>query len=394
MDWYTCYYNSQSTAVQAGLGPPAVPAPPPVAPAPPAAPPKTTPPPADTGTGKKTPSSPGSKPTSLFDGTDFFGEGGGGGSLDDYCSEFPDDPLCQVWYYGGIGTVSTGGGFGGDYTVVVQNTGLSAVDVNSIVNSSLSGLWASTVNWFDLALAGFASGILTALTALGNALKAVYNLLSRMAGLILNLLKTLLLDIVKSIIAALGELKQLLKDLYDDVLKPLIGAVQELRKSLIDLWTKYIRPLVLIIQHIRQILAILKLFHIGFAAKLDAALADIQAKITGPFLVLLSYVNGIANWMNLIVTANYLLQKPIFLASLNAYKGEAINLQLNAMTQPISAAGAAAIAAQASIQPAAKSAADLNTFLTNSSGPIATDFTKYDAVFQAALQGQVQESAA
>ena len=97
----------------------------------------------------------------------------------------------------------------------------------------------------------------------------------------------------------------------------------------------------------------------AFAQKLDSYLADLEARITKPLFYLLSFVNGVANWINLIVTAGYLLQKGLFLNSLNAYIGEALNLQINAMNAPPSAAAIAA-AQQANAVPTAAQAAGIS----------------------------------
>lgn len=326
-------------------------------------------------TSTTSPSAPGLKPLDEFggEGAEDFGE---------YCWANPEDPICGLIGagYGITGTFGSGGG-----VVDVIQGGVSAIDVNAIVDSSLSGLWATEVGAVDAALSALVGSLLLTLTGIGNALKAMWGALTKLAGLILALLSTLWNSIVKGIVAALKEIEQLLKDLVDDVLKPLVDAVQQMRKWLIDLYQNWIRPIILLIQRLRQILGILKLFHIGFATKLDNALADIQARITGPFLQLLGYVNGITNWINLIVTANYLLQKPIFLASLNAYKGEAINLQLNSMNQPLSAAGSAAIANVNSFPDIPTSVSDFDTLMTTGTGDYKYFAFVADQWFQQAL---------
>jgi hypothetical protein len=301
-----------------------------------------------------------------------------------YCDEFPDDPACWSYCDPYDPTCGQGGGYGGggsSSTTIIEQ-GLSATDVNGIVNGALSGLWGVLVTSIDAVIVAVISQIQKAVTALGQALQAAYQILSRLGGFILNLLKTIWDDVVKGLVRALQDIRQLLKDLYDDVIKPALAALQQIRQRLLDIYTRLIRPLILIIQRLRQFLAILKLFHIGFATKLDNALADIQRRITQPLFFLLSYVNTVANWLNLILTAGYLLQRPLWLFSLNAYKGSTINLLTNAMTVPVSAADLSAAQAASAPPTPAQASADTLNYLQNDSGPVADYAGMLDPQFQ------------
>jgi hypothetical protein len=318
------------------------------------------------------------------------------GDFDAYCADNPDDPICSVWYSGSGGVTYTSpiGGTTGGTTVVINESGATATDISGVVNTALNGLWESTRTGVDDAISAVVNETNSALTSIGNALTSAWNILSRLGGLILSLLSSMWTSIIKGLIAAVQELKKLVQDVLDDVIQPMLKALHDLRDWLIKFYQNWLRPMLIILQDLRKLLAILKLFGVKFAGKLDSALADIQSRITAPLFYLLSFTNAIANWVNLIVTAGYLFQRPIFLSSLNAYVGESINLQLNAMTQPISAGGAAAIAAQASAPTAKQSTADFHTFLTSSSGPYATYATDYGAVLQDALNGKVTEPGA
>lgn len=287
-----------------------------------------------------------------------------------YCTEYGDDPLCDLWGGGGIG-------IGGGTTTVIEQPiiieqGIQATNVNAAIDAGLSSVWSGFVGTLDGVLAALIAALQSALTAVGNALKAAYAVLSRLAGFMLNMLQTLLRAVVAGIMGALNDIRDVLKGVYNDVLKPIAGVLGSLRQRLLDAYQRFIRPMLIWIQDVRRILSILALFHVPFAQKLDAKLADLERRITQPFLYLLSYTNAIANWINLISTSTYLLQQPIWLWSLNAYMGQTLNMQLNAMTVPIGAADLAAANNQNSQPSIPQSEAAGLMFLEAGAGPYAT----------------------
>jgi hypothetical protein len=290
----------------------------------------------------------------------------------DYCWWYPDDPIC--WNYG-FGDYPGGGG--GDpvvvvpppITVVIDQQGLTLGTVASLIKGALGAAAAAIATATDEVIAAAISGIQKALNALGNALQQVFSELARLAGLILKFLQGLLLDIVHALVAAVGKIASLLKDVLQHGIMPALQALQKLRNYLIRIYERFFRPLLIFLQRVRQVLAILRAFHIGFASKLDGILADIQAKLTAPLFYLLRYTNAIANYLNLILTFNYLLQKPLFLNSLNAYMGSALALQINAMNPVPDPADLKALQAAAAVPSPAQSAAALDQYLTDGSGP-------------------------
>ncbi|MFZ1009330.1 MAG: hypothetical protein WAN65_20985 [Candidatus Sulfotelmatobacter sp.] len=309
-----------------------------------------------------TPTTPSTSPATPKD----LGSGGTGS----YCDDFPDDPLCTLF-----NTQQDPGNqpiVVGPTSVVIDVTqGISATDVDGIVNGALGDLWDAVVGAVDAVIAEAVGAIQNALTALGNALKAAYAILSRLAGFILNMLKSLWQDVVKGIVAVLQDIKQLLDDLYKDVLAPIVNGIGNIRQALLDVYQRFIRPMLIVLQDLRKLLAILSLFHVSFAQKLDAKLTQLEAKITQPLFYLLSFVNGVANWINLIITAGYLLQKSVFLNSLQAYIGESLHLQINAMNPPPDPARVAATLAANTPPTAAQSAADFSQFISSDTGPVA-----------------------
>jgi hypothetical protein len=311
------------------------------------------------------------------------------GDIDDYCSQYPFDPICSTWY-NGVGGIGYSGGAGGVTAVVVNQPSSVNADVSGVVNTALGGLWAATQQATDTAFSAFDNEVNTALTSIGNALSAAWNGLAAFGGMILTLLGSLWKSILKGLIAAVQEIKKLLGDLMDNVITPALQGLAKARQWLMDFYRNWIRPVLLVLQWLRLMLTILRAFGVKFAGKLDTALTDIQSRITGPLFYLLTYVNGVANMINLIITANYLIQKPIWLWSFSAYAGESINLQMNAMNQPLSDAGKAAIAASGPPQPATQSISDFNVYLTAGTGAIAGTNTDYTTVFVAALGGTIE----
>lgn len=305
-----------------------------------------------------------------------------------YCDIFPDDPICSGNYYGGYG----GGGslpapvyIDQPVNITINQEGLTLGDVASRISGALASAAAAIAGAVDAALAAAIGGIQHALNALGNELLNIYKLLSRLAGYILQFLKGLLLDVIHGIVAALQAIGKLLKDVMTNVIMPALQALQKLRNYLIQIYERYLRPLLVILQDVRKVLAILKVFHIGFANKLDAALADVQRKISAPLLYLLQYTNAVANYINLILDARLLLQRPLFLASLAANKGSAANVLINGMNTPPDPVALAALRSTPAIPTPAQSQAALNDFLTSGSGTMAGSIAQYSAGLQASL---------
>jgi len=360
-------------AIPGGSVPPVTPqivSTPPPAPGTPTTPAAPTTPTPTTPTKTPTPAAvPPKAPTS----NDYFDAGS-------YCDYFPDDPICNLDLYNGFPPTvvfvgSPGSGTLGPINVTVE--GPNGADVTKAVDGALGDLWDATVGAVDAAVADAVNAIQQVLTEIGNALKAAWNILSHLAGMILAFLQQLLSDVISGILRVLQEIKNLAQDLYKKVLLPIAQGVINLRDALIDVYQRFIRPMLIVLQDLRKVLSILAAFHVGFAQKLDAKLADLEARITRPFLYVLSFVNGVANWINLIITAGYLLQKSVFLNSLAAYVGEALNLQLNAMNQPPSAAAVGAANAANQTVPAAQASADLANFVGHDAGPLPTGMQPY-----------------
>jgi hypothetical protein len=106
----------------------------------------------------------------------------------------------------------------------------------------------------------------------------------------------------------------------------LAQAIRNLRQLLNTIYKRYIRPALAYLQLVRKYLAILRLFHVPFADKLDRILVRIQGRIIGPYLYVLRTLNGIGNWTNIIIRADARIQRPVFINTMYAYQADWINM--------------------------------------------------------------------
>lgn len=303
-----------------------------------------------------------------------------------YCCFFPEDPICGGGGYPpGLPWPFPGGIGGGGGVTIVE--GVQESTVWSDIWGGLSTLWSIVVGAVDAALVAAIAGIQSALTAIANALAAAFHTLARLAGLILKFLATLLKDIVKVAVKAIQEIGRRLAQLYEKVFKPILQALAKIRQRLMDIYNRFIRPALIILQRIRTILGILKIFHIKWAAKLDVALADIQSRIIAPFLKVLGMVNQLGNWMNLILTVGYLIQKPLWINSFGAYKGSSIALQVNAMNPPPDPHALDSFRQGPQVPTEQQSVSNLHQFLSTGQGDLPQSFQSGNDHF---LQGTKQ----
>jgi hypothetical protein len=300
----------------------------------------------------------------------------------DYCAAYPEDPYCAFFYDLGGLVGAIGGQTIINNTTIIQESGLLAADVNGMIDNALTGLWGAIVVGVDDVLAAVVASVQTAVTSLGNAVKASWAWLSRLAGMILSLLTTVIDGVLRGVVAAIQKIEQEIQDIKNGIVKPILDVLQRVRQIILDIWKNFIVPFLVILQDLRKLLAILALFHVKFAQKLDAKLADLERRITQPLLFILGYVNAVSNWINLIMAATYLIQKSVFLNSLLAYVGEALNLQLNAMNQPIDGKLLAAGQAAAMTTKPAQTAADLQQFLGSGTGEFQPSIASATTIMQ------------
>jgi hypothetical protein len=140
------------------------------------------------------------------------------------------------------------------------------------------------------------------------------------------LLDRVIHDMVGELVKGFRSILDALKKVYEDVIKPALKALRNIRKILDDVYRKWLRPIINAIQQIRRILAIFRAFGFKWAGALDARLARIEGKIIAPYIWLVRQMNGYGSWINVILTARGVIQKPLFMNSAFANIGGLTNL--------------------------------------------------------------------
>ena len=169
-------------------------------------------------------------------------------------------------------------------------------------------------------LSGIVGAILDALTYL-------FNLLVAIAQFLYNLLVILANAIVAFLRAAEALMVHLFETLYTDVIKPILDEIAKIEAWLnkvlspvvrflkqIQAWyNKYVLPWQKladqIISKIRQFLAIFRLFGAKWAQKLDADLAQVQSYINTSILAVVTTLNGLIGWVQLVTDPTQILRK-------------------------------------------------------------------------------------
>ncbi len=152
--------------------------------------------------------------------------------------------------------------------------------------------------------------------AIFNALVAALNFLYNLAfGVVIRGFKHVISDIVHGRFLHLYQdylaLKKKIKDWLDKHLPWLF----ELRKRF-DLWWRHtIVPLLNWIHRVRAILAVLRIFHVGFAKKLDELLAGLEAKIIKNTLVLRAKLNLVISIIDLVLDPGLLIRQNVLIGS-------------------------------------------------------------------------------
>lgn len=96
----------------------------------------------------------------------------------------------------------------------------------------------------------------------------------------------------------------------------ILAFLRDLRKLLDAIFAQFIRPILNMLQHVRQVLLILRALHIGFAAKLDAWIAQTEARIVQAFATVRATVNLLVDVVNALADPQALLRKPALLLSI------------------------------------------------------------------------------
>lgn len=211
---------------------------------------------------------------------------------------------------------------------------------------------------------------------IGNTLTALAVSIARALGKALVFLGSLLWSLVRPLINLLGKILEKLADIYFKYLRPIINAIQKIRARILKIYDHYLRPVLLIFQKVHQVLTILKLFHLKFAAKLDAELMKLEAKLTLPMYQLLHYLNMVGNMLNLVFDATLVMRRAVTLNALDQTKGSWTRMWWNAQSIPVDPAVLAQAQADGTAASQAQVTSDFQQWALSDTGPyaaIATD---------------------
>jgi len=176
-------------------------------------------------------------------------------------------------------------------------------------------------------IGSFLEGLLSQLISV---LEYIWDVLVAIAQYLYAIIVEIAQALVQFFVAAEQLVVHLFETLYTDVIKPIIDEIVKIEAWIsrtlapvvrfvqrLQAWyNKYILPyqkqVLAIIQKIRQILLIFRLFGAKWAQKLDADLAKIQSYITTSIIDVLSTLNLITSWLQLISDPTQILRKPFW----------------------------------------------------------------------------------
>lgn len=116
-------------------------------------------------------------------------------------------------------------------------------------------------------------------------------------------------DYIKRGILGLISILEKLRDRLARILSHVINWITAIRKW----YDTHILPILLkqlqMIQRVRQFLALLRIFHVKWAQKLDNYLLDLQGKITGTIELVRGTLNTIISWISLITDPSMIIRR-------------------------------------------------------------------------------------
>ena len=278
-------------------------------------------------------------------------------------------------------TVPTGGGAIWSGIGGLISTGISFIPVIGGIVSSLLSIFGGGGN----EVAKLQEQMNQQFTRVGQAIDAMkrFSWAIGRAGLgALLLVSRIITDMAAELVKAFRSLLDALKKLYEDVIKPALRALRAIRKILDDVYKRWLRPILNAIQKVRRVLAIFRAFGFKWAGALDARLARIEGRIIGPYLWILRQLNGYGSWINVILTAGGVLQKPLFLNSVYANIGQITNLWWVAQSGGLSGAPSLTVSPAGAPVTLFEVQSQMQQYAQTNSGPLA------DAAARALLAAQ------
>lgn len=196
-----------------------------------------------------------------------------------------------------------------------------------IVGSLLAALFGSLFGGNDIA--ALQQAVLSLRSQLAQAVDQVTRFAWTIAtalGAALKFLYTLLQDLISKLWQFVKKLATLLQKIAKELLPKLVQLIKNIRTLLNWIYKTFIRPIIQYLQLIRRFLGILRLFHIKWAGKLDGIIVNIEGRIVAPFLYVLRTLNGLGNWINVVLTAGLVLQRAVFINTMYAYQSDWVNM--------------------------------------------------------------------
>lgn len=175
-----------------------------------------------------------------------------------------------------------------------------------------------------------------------------------------------LLSLVKKIAHALARL-------FTEILPRLLEWMQKMQKRLDELYAKYVRPILDWIQFVRRYLAILRIFHIAWAQKLDDELVRIEGKIIGPYLLVRRWLGSVGQWMNILVTVRGTIQRAVFINTLFAHGADWVNMWWVMQSGQLNGRATPAVPGPEQPQSFAQVQAELMQYAQTGTGPYSDD---------------------
>jgi len=192
-------------------------------------------------------------------------------------------------------------------------------------------------------------------------------------GAMLNAIHELFVNFLDKVWNAIKSILKALGHVFQELLPKILDFIRRLRKLLNQIYAKWIRPLMQYLSVIRRLLAILRLFHVKWAAKLDGYLVLIQSRIIGPFLWVMRQINGVANWVNLIITTRATIQRAVMIRSLWENSGSLVRISHDARVNGTGNGTVDTPIPDAPVESEAEAIADLDAYATAQAGDMAPD---------------------
>lgn len=179
-------------------------------------------------------------------------------------------------------------------------------------------------------------------------------------------------DVLKPALVWLHDVYTRISGWLGNFFKPVFDFLSHVRAILLDVYTRFLSPILKGLDIAHAILRTLADLHIQWAATLDRWVEDIRTTITENFIRVLGWVNEVRDIVNSIVTPDRLLQRLPFVRTLERDAAYLVRLWWNAqIAPPNQAALDAARARTVDELAAADLAAQLGAYLRDGSGDLA-----------------------